>query len=684
MIALAGGVFGLGGIERDAWFSSDVVSERGGYLGELGYWATSSTVGEIGTGIVVAAGLIAAVILISGASLGHLLRRGGQGAAVASRTVSKGVATATVTAIRSSQSLRERLDAIGPPTLSGRRRPPPAPHPLLDGADTFPDIFRDPSALPPSPALGPAGGGEPLEADPGAAAAPAAPAAPGPEDGEEEVAPVFTPQPPSRGRDGSYRAPRATLLRRSSGPTAQPEELVARTSRILQETLGHFGIEATVSDTVSGPRVTRYELQLAPGTKVGRITALRDDLAYALAAREELRIIAPIPGKQAVGVEVPNPEASLVTLGDITREFPSHAGPLMAWLGLDLGGKPVYIDLSRMPHLLIAGSTGTGKSVCLNSLLASILLRATPNELRMILIDPKKVELNHYESIPHLLTPVVTNMKDAAAVLSNIVREMESRYELMGMARARNLRDWNEARAAGGEPPMPTILVVIDELADLMMVSPAEVEDAIIRLAQKSRAVGIHLVLATQRPSADVITGMIKANVPSRIAFAVSSQVDSRVVLDAGGAETLLGHGDMLFRPVGTSRLQRLQGAYVGEEEIRAITDHWRAQGRPELREELMERPEPAEDPVDAEADEMVERAIELVVQQGTASVSLLQRRLGVGYARAGRLVDAMERMGIVSGHEGSKPRSVLIGEADLDRVLRRAAPSEEEPSGDA
>jgi S-DNA-T family DNA segregation ATPase FtsK/SpoIIIE len=337
-----------------------------------------------------------------------------------------------------------------------------------------------------------------------------------------------------------------------------------------------------------------------------------------------------------------------------------------------------------MPHLLIAGSTGTGKSVCLNSLLASILLRATPDELRMILIDPKKVELNHYESIPHLLTPVVTNMKDAAAVLSNIVREMESRYELMGMARARNLRDWNEAREAAGDRPMPTILVVIDELADLMMVSPAEVEDAIIRLAQKSRAVGIHLVLATQRPSADVITGMIKANVASRIAFAVSSQVDSRVILDAGGAETLLGHGDMLFRPVGTSRLQRLQGAYVGEEEIRAITDHWRAQGRPELREELMERPEPAEDPLEADGDEMVERAIELVVQQGTASVSLLQRRLGVGYARAGRLVDAMERMGVVSGHEGSKPRSVLIGEADLDRILRRAGPEDEEPAEDA
>ncbi|HEX2506779.1 MAG TPA: DNA translocase FtsK 4TM domain-containing protein [Miltoncostaeaceae bacterium] len=682
LIALAGGVFGVGGIERDQWFSSEVVSERGGYVGELGYWATSSTVGDVGTGILVAAGFIAAVVLISGASLGHLARRGGQGAAVASRTVGKGVTTATVTAIRSSQSLRERLDAIAPPTpLDGRRRP--AAPPLLDGADTFPDIFSDPSALPPSPALGPAGGerraDQDLRAEDAAQAAAAAPEA-----AEDEVAPVFTPQPPSRGRDGGYRVPRATLLRRSSGATTQPVELVARTSRILEETLGHFGIEATVADTVSGPRVTRYELQLAPGTKVGRITALRDDLAYALAAREELRIIAPIPGKQAVGVEVPNPEASLVTLGDITREFPSHAGPLMAWLGLDLGGKPVYIDLARMPHLLIAGSTGTGKSVCLNSLLASILLRATPDELRMILIDPKKVELNHYESIPHLLTPVVTNMKDAAAVLSNIVREMESRYELMGMARARNLRDWNEAREAAGDRPMPTILVVIDELADLMMVSPAEVEDAIIRLAQKSRAVGIHLVLATQRPSADVITGMIKANVASRIAFAVSSQVDSRVILDAGGAETLLGHGDMLFRPVGTSRLQRLQGAYVGEEEIRAITDHWRAQGRPELREELMERPEPAEDPLEADGDEMVERAIELVVQQGTASVSLLQRRLGVGYARAGRLVDAMERMGVVSGHEGSKPRSVLIGEADLDRILRRAGPEDEEPAEDA
>ena len=297
----------------------------------------------------------------------------------------------------------------------------------------------------------------------------------------------------------------------------------------------------------------------------------------------------------------------------------------------------------------------------------------------MVLIDPKKVELNHYDHIPHLLTPVVTNMKMATAVLANLVGEMESRYSLMGAAKARNLHDWNLVREARGEAPLPAILILIDELADLMMVSPAEVEDAIIRLAQKSRAVGIHLVLATQRPSVDVITGMIKANVPSRIAFAVSSQVDSRVVLDANGAESLLGHGDMLFRPVGSSRLQRLQGAYVSEEEILEITNHWRAQGRPDIREELLTRPERKDSPLDAEADEMLIKAIDLVVAQGMASVSLLQRRLGVGYARAGRLVDVMEQLGVVSGHEGSKPRSVLIGPAEAARFRSRFDGSEDE-----
>jgi S-DNA-T family DNA segregation ATPase FtsK/SpoIIIE len=715
--ALAAGVLGVGGPERPSWFAVQTLQAGGGLVGETAWFVTSHTVGSVGTALLVFVGLLSGLLLITGASLGHLLRSSGRGATVAGRSVGRGVATATTTAIRGGQAfsrqMRSAIDTdAGVTALFGRRRRQAAPATLVDGADSFPDLFDEPSTLPPSPALTGGLWGETPDldappADDGHDDLPGTGRVPADED-EVDGAPAHRmppppppiprrdpPEPAARVRadatparpapaepspaarpDGrpAYRTPATRLLRRTGGPGRIPQALIAETSGRLEETLGHFGIQATVTGAVSGPRVTRYELQLAPGTKVGRITSLRDDLAYALAAREELRILAPIPGKQAVGVEVPNPEAALITLGDIYRDFPEDSGPLMAWLGLDISGKPVFVDLARMPHLLIAGSTGTGKSVCLNVLLASLLLRSSPNELRMILIDPKKVELNHYESIPHLLTPVVTNMRDASAVLQNIVREMETRYELMGMARARNLRDWNAARAEAGQPPMPTVLVLIDELADLMMVSPAEVEDAIIRLAQKSRAVGIHLVLATQRPSADVITGMIKANVPSRIAFAVSSQVDSRVILDAGGAESLLGSGDMLFRPVGTSRLQRLQGAYVSEDEILAITDHWRAQGRPQMRQELLERPpEPAPEEPDPESDEMLARAIETVVQQGTASVSLLQRRLGVGYARAGRLVDAMERMGVVSGHEGSKPRTVLVGEGDLPRLLSRA-----------
>jgi len=709
--ALAAGLFGVGGAAHTGWFHTRIMQMRGGMAGETVWYGTAHTVGSVGTTILVVLGIVAGIVLITGASLGRTLRRSGSGAATASRQVGKGMATATASAYRGSQHISRHVRSafeysyLDPgPSLDREQASAVAvaEHPLIDGADYYPDVFDLPSELPPSPAL--VTHEREDEPAPRARAADRPPApAPMPrppvvdvghavdDDGEDMSAAPAAARVQAANRAAAarnprpnYRVPSRRLLTRTGGPGKVPNSLIQETSHKLEEALSHFGVSATVTAAVSGPRVTRYELQLAPGTKVGRITALRDDLAYALAAREELRILAPIPGKQAVGVEVPNPEASLITLGDIYREFPPDAGPLMAWLGLDISGKSVYIDLSKMPHLLIAGSTGTGKSVCLNVLLASLLLRASPNELRMILIDPKKVELNHYESIPQLLTPVVTNMRDASAVLSNVVREMENRYELMGLARARNLRDWNAARALAGEPPMPYMLVVIDELADLMMVAPAEVEDAIIRLAQKSRAVGIHLLLATQRPSADVITGMIKANVPSRIAFAVSSQVDSRVILDAGGAESLLGSGDMLFRPVGTSRLQRVQGAYVSEDEILAITNHWRAQGKPQLRTELMERPpEIAQNEPDPEGDEMLTRAIEMVVQQGTASVSLLQRRLGVGYARAGRLVDQMERLGVVSGHEGSKPRTVLIGEADLPRILTRSGAVETEAATD-
>jgi S-DNA-T family DNA segregation ATPase FtsK/SpoIIIE len=467
-----------------------------------------------------------------------------------------------------------------------------------------------------------------------------------------------------------YRLPDRELLHRSPPASELSADVSQRTAAALVQTLAHFGVDATIVGQISGPRVTRYELQLAPGTKVSKVAALKDDLSYALATTE-IRILAPIPGKQAVGVELPNLQPNLVTLGDIFDDLPSTASPLAVWLGKDISGSAVWTDLARMPHLLIAGTTGSGKSGCINTLLTSILLRSTPDEVRMILIDPKRIELGFYESIPHLLTPVVSSPKQAAAALANVVGEMERRYEKLAMLRARNLAEANRSLRQRGEGTMPYLLVVIDELADLMMISPQEVEDAVIRLAQKSRAVGVHLVLATQRPSVDVITGMIKANVPSRIAFAVSSQTDSRVVLDQSGAESLLGQGDMLFKPLGTSRLQRVQGAYVSEEEIALVVEQCRTQREQELDESLLELPEAFEEDAegddgefDPDEDPLLEKAIEIVVQTQTASVSLLQRRLRVGYTRAGRLIDMLERRGIISGYEGSKPRRVLVDES--------------------
>jgi S-DNA-T family DNA segregation ATPase FtsK/SpoIIIE len=368
----------------------------------------------------------------------------------------------------------------------------------------------------------------------------------------------------------------------------------------------------------------------------------------------------------------------MVHLGDVFQEAPPKWSPLTVWLGKDIAGKAIGTDLAKQPHVLIAGTTGSGKSGAVNAMLSSILLRATPNEVRMVLVDPKRVELNHYEQIPHLLTPVITSPRLAANALANLIKEMEERYGVMSRAKTRNLGELNRVRARQGERPLPYILCVIDELADLMMVAPAEVEDSIIRLAQKSRAVGIHLLLATQRPSADVITGMIKANVPARIAFAVSSQTDSRVILDQNGAESLLGQGDMLFRPAGESRAARIQGAFITEEEIEKLTSHWRRQGEPELNEELLEAVEPPEeegrgdDDFDPDSDELLGEAISTVVQLGSASTSMLQRRLRVGYTRAGRLIDMMERRGVISGYEGSKARQVLISEADLPRVLEQ------------
>jgi DNA segregation ATPase FtsK/SpoIIIE, S-DNA-T family len=466
------------------------------------------------------------------------------------------------------------------------------------------------------------------------------------------------------------------LLTRSSGEQARPDTAgQERIAASLTEALGHFGVAAKVIGTVAGPHITRYELRLAPGTKVAKVAQLKDDLAYSLAATE-IRILAPIPGKQAVGVEVPNLRRRIVRLGDVFQEPPKDWSPLTVWLGKDVAGKAIGADLAKMPHMLVAGTTGAGKSGAINAMLCSVLLRATPRDVRLVLVDPKQVELNHYESIPHLLTPVITSPRMAANALQNLVREMEQRYGTMSLARTRSLVELNKARSRRGEPPLPYILCVIDELADLMMVAPADVEDSIIRLAQKARAVGIHLVLATQSPRVDVITGMIKANVPSRIAFAVSSQTDSRVILDQNGAESLLGQGDMLFSPVGTSRLQRIQGAYIDEPQIAKLTELWRKQGEPELREELLEEVESSEsegqggDDGDPDEDPLLAEAIALVAEMGTASTSMLQRRLRLGYTRAGRLIDMLERRGVISGYEGSKPRQVLVSEADLPRVL--------------
>ncbi|MGH2985112.1 MAG: DNA translocase FtsK, partial [Solirubrobacterales bacterium] len=476
----------------------------------------------------------------------------------------------------------------------------------------------------------------------------------------------------------AYRPPPAKALERGKadpGPDTRDREA---TSRALLESLRHFGVEARLLGTVSGPHVSRYELQLAPGTKVSKVAQLRDDLAYALASTD-IRILAPIPGKKAVGVEVPNQRRRLVRLGDIYSERTKGSSPLLSWLGKDVSGQAVSADLALMPHVLVAGTTGSGKSGCINAILTSILMHASPNEVRMVLVDPKQVELNHYERLPHLLTPVVTNPRLAANVLANLIGEMESRYAVMSEARARNLVELNRARTRAGEPPLPHVLCVIDELADLMMVAPAEVEDSIIRLAQKARAIGIHLVLATQRPSTDVITGTIKVNIPARIAFAVASQVDSRVILDQGGAETLLGQGDMLFRPVGTSKMSRIQGAFVTEEEIARVCGHWAKQGEPEFAEELLEAKEPevaegSEGEFSPDQDDLLADAARVVVESETASVSMIQRRLRVGYTRAGRLIDMLERRGIISGYEGSKPRQVLVSQAELPRLLERLA----------
>jgi S-DNA-T family DNA segregation ATPase FtsK/SpoIIIE len=672
-LALASGTLGIGpgAAHADLFWRAHVFEARGGIVGQSELWVASRLISTLGAQLLAIFLTIAGLILVSGATLAGVIRLTGTGVAETSRALR-----------RSTEQLSQvRTRAPAPATVAGGAAPEPAPvtfDPIVPPEpDTAELVVRathveapaqdtDDSEVvqPPEPEAEPN-----REPDGGI---------PGPQGAE-----LATLTPQGRYRDSvtddpsfEWKIPQARFLTRSHGENAKPDtagqEQVAQT---LLETLGHFGIQASVLGRVTGPHITRYELRLAPGTKVSKVAQLKDDLAYALAATD-IRILAPIPGKQAVGVEVPNARRRIVHLGDVFQDPPADWSPLAVWLGKDIAGRAIGADLAKMPHLLIAGTTGSGKSACVNTLLSSILLRATPHEVRLVLVDPKQVELNHYDSIPHLLTPVITSPRMAANALQNLLKEMEKRYGMMSLARTRQLSELNRARDRRDEPGLPYIVCVIDELADLMMVAPADVEDSVIRLAQKARAVGIHLVLATQSPRVDVITGMIKANVPSRIAFSVSSQTDSRVILDQNGAESLLGQGDMLFSPLGSSKLQRIQGAYIGEEEIAELTDAWRRQGEPEFREELLEEVESSDDgdsesgELDPDHDDLLDDAIALVAQMGTASTSMLQRRLRLGYTRAGRLIDMLERRGIISGYEGSKPRQVLITEADVPRIL--------------
>jgi S-DNA-T family DNA segregation ATPase FtsK/SpoIIIE len=571
-----------------------------------------------------------------------------------------------------------------PPRRRGRKRPEPAPEP--DPDDTIEVVVGPPGAE--AAKQVPARAEERDEA--AALKAPPPPIAPADLPGAGDAVQLAMTLQAQAG--GAYTTPPSSLLRQGHARPVDPRRL-DETQQILETTLEQFEVDATVPRYTRGPTVTRYEVELGPATKVARVIGLSHDIAYALAS-PDVRIIAPIPGKSAIGIEVPNRDRELVTLGDIldTAGKGEERHPLTVALGKDIGGEPVTVNLADMPHVLIAGSTGAGKSVCLNVLVTSLLMRNPPDQVRLILIDPKRVELTHYENVPHLITPVVTHPKRASEALAWAVREMELRLETLAIAGVRNIAAYNTAATDGTLPPLPSaglddegrpdgsqqrptlpyIVVVIDELSDLMMVAPRDVEDAICRIAQMARAVGIHLVVATQRPSVDVVTGLIKANIPSRIAFMVASAQDSRVILDAGGADKLVGHGDMLYLPGGTSKPRRVQGAFITEKEVEAVVAYCKAQQQAAYQPGVVAEGRAATEDDDGDEDPLLTQAMEIVVRSGLGSTSMLQSKMKVGFSRARRIMDQLEERGVVGPSEGSKPRDVLMTVEELGQLRGR------------
>ncbi|MDQ6947557.1 MAG: DNA translocase FtsK [Actinomycetota bacterium] len=634
-------------------------------------------------------------LLAGGGAAVVLLALGGVGAVVLARTdvrhvgalavrATRAVGAAMGRGIRTIRARTASADSSPAGTAAGPDGRPPTPLPLL----TNPDLVAQGDSDEPDEAAEPDGSGDGEPEPPTLVHVPTEPE-PEPEQLAIDLGPAAVPD--------AWKLPSLADLKRGSAHEID-QRLVEAEGRTLESALAAHGVDTRLVGMTVGPTVTRFELALGPGVKVARVTNLHRDIAYAMAS-PDVRILAPIPGRSAIGVEVPNKVRQLVLLGDILASPEAHKAthPLEVAIGRDIAGRPVMVNLAEMPHVLIAGATGAGKSSCINSLISSILMRATPEQVRMILIDPKRVELGQYNGLPHLLTQVVVNPKRAANALSWAVREMERRYDLLAEVGARDIGGYNAAWDRGelrSDPAvaegadgtdgavsykrLPFVIVVVDELNDLMMVAARDVEESICRIAQMARAVGIHLVIATQRPSVDVITGVIKANVPSRMAFAVSSQADSRVILDQMGAERLVGQGDMLLAVAASNVPRRVQGAWVGEDEVRKVVAHWRRQAQPDYVAGVEGDDTAAPGGGGAandDDDDLLESALDLVVRSQLGSTSMLQRKLRVGFARAGRLMDLLERRGVVAPSEGSKARAVLMTVEELDE-RHTAAPS--------